>query len=105
MVFRKMQSFVFLLASVALIAGCATTNTATRQSDLDALNAKIAAMQSQLAEKDNEVARLSNQMKEEESARRQAESESQRLSEKLDNALSQLESKKTVFARPDSDLK
>jgi chromosome segregation ATPase len=104
MIFRKIQSLVLVLASFTLIAGCATTSS-TRQADLDDLNAKIAAMQSQLAEKDNQMARLSNQMKDEELARRQAESEQRSLSDKLANALSQLESKKTVTARPDSDLK
>jgi chromosome segregation ATPase len=105
MLFKKIKSLVLVVASFALVYGCATTGTG-QQADIDAMNAKIASLQAQLSEKDAEMARLSNQMKQEEAAREQAESERRTLSNKLDSALSQLEAKKSArVERPDSDLK
>lgn len=90
--------FVLFLAAVS---GCATTGR-NYQTDIDALNAKVAAMQNQLSEKDGEIARLQERMQEDESALLRAENEKRALADQLEAA-----SAKAVPAstRPDSDLK
>ena len=94
------------LIGMGLSSGCATTGGRTAQADLDALNARIMALQSQLSEKDSEIAKLQNQMRDEETARVQAENERRRLADQLDSTLVQLESsKKASKPAPDSDLK
>jgi len=94
-----------VLGLVFLLSGCATTGR-NYEADINALNSKVAALQGQLSAKDEEISRLEGQMREEEAARRDAESERQRLAAKLDNALTSRESKsKASQGRPDSDLK
>jgi chromosome segregation ATPase len=103
-----MKKLNFLAVGILslLIAGCETTaGSRVSQTDIDSLNAKISSLQSQLSEKDAEISRIQNQMREEESARTQAENEKRMLSEKLDSALSKLESAPKKSKSYDSDLK
>lgn len=102
--FRK-SAAIFLIALT--VAGCATT-TRTSQTDLDAVNAKVAQLQAELADRDAELARIQNKMHEDEVLRVQAESERRALAERLDSTLAEL---KSAQARPkpsrssESDLK
>ena len=99
-----------ILLSAVVLAGCATTGANTK-ADVDALNARIAAMQSQLGEKDQEIARLQGQMTSQSAQAAQLEAEKRNLNEKLDQALSDLKAAqrkpapKPVKAADDSDLK
>ena len=63
---------VAVLASLILIAGCATTGP-SRQTDIDALNARVTALQGQLAEKDQEISKLKGEMEDQKKAREAAE--------------------------------
>ncbi|MBI3252665.1 MAG: hypothetical protein HYZ52_05070 [Candidatus Omnitrophica bacterium] len=58
---RKACLFLVFL-SFLTASGCATGRN--YQTDIDALNAKLAALQGQLSTKDEEVTRLQNQLKE-----------------------------------------
>jgi chromosome segregation ATPase len=60
-----------VLTSV-LLAGCATGRN--YQADIDALNARVAALQGQLASKDQQLSTLQNQVNDERMAREAAES-------------------------------
>ena len=101
---KKNILWMVLGVSLAALPGCATTQS--QPVDADALRSKIAALEGQLAEKDAELARLQNQMRDEESARTQAEGEKKMLSEKLDAALSRLEkSRAQAPSAAESDLK
>ena len=86
---------------VFFITGCATGRS--YQSDIDALNTKIAAMQSQLSGKDEEISKLQSQVRDEQAARAQAEAEKRAFSDKLDSMSSG--PSKTGSDIPDSDLK
>lgn len=83
-----------------LASGCATTGR-NYQTDIDAMNAKLAAMQAQLNQKEEELARVQDRLREEEAARMQAESERSVLAQKLETASRPA----PVATRPDSDLK
>ena len=97
---------VLLGISVFMTAGCATTGR-NYDTDINALNSKVAALQGQLQSKDQEIDRLESRMKDESQARQAAENEKRMLSEKLDSAMAQLESSKARMAKRavDSDLK
>ena len=99
---KKISLWVFLVGSIALVSGCATGRN--YQSDIDALNSKISALEGQLSAKDQEIARLQNQTTQQQAALSQAEAEKRTLSEKLHQAASQLESKKAAKSQ-ESDLK
>ncbi len=71
---KKGHLNVLVLAGVVLLAGCATGRN--YQSDIDALNSRISALQGQLSSKDDEIARLQGQLS-------QAEAEKQRLATTL----------------------
>ena len=60
-----------VLTSLAL-TGCATARN--NQTDLDALNARVSALQGQMASKDQEIAALQNQVNDERLSREAAES-------------------------------
>ena len=99
---RKVQSGL-VLASVLAWSGCATTGGNTR-TEIDALNARVSALQGQLAGKDQEITSLQNQFNDQrlareaaETALRGAENQNKSLSEQLQNS----QSKKA----PASDLK
>ena len=68
----KSKYWVAVVLSSLLIAGCATGRN--NQADLDALNARVAALQGQLNAKDQEMAALKNQLDEEKMSREAAES-------------------------------
>ena len=61
-----------LVLSAVLLTGCATGRN--YQTDIDALNARISALQGQLAEKDQQVATLQTQLTDQQMAREAAES-------------------------------
>jgi chromosome segregation ATPase len=54
------------------MAGCATGRS--NQADIDALNARVTALQGQLASKDQQLSTLQNQVNDERMAREAAES-------------------------------
>ena len=87
-----------LLAALVLMTGCATTGARSNQTDIDALNARVAALEGQLAEKDQA---LNDQKMAREAAMRNAESDKQRLASQLESA--KAESRKPKA--PVSDLK
>ena len=90
-----------------LLSGCATGRN--YQTDIDSLNARISTLQGQLAAKDEEISRLQNQEAQQQTALTQAETGKQMLSEKLDAALAELESRskksKVAPRKEESDLK
>ena len=102
--FKKNVFRILLAAAVLTASGCATTSRNT-QSDIDSLNAKIAALQGQLSEKDSEISKLQNQMRDESAARAQAENERKMLSDRLDAATAKLQAKPAAPKVSDSDLK
>lgn len=64
----------FVIALFSLIpTGCATSNR-NHQADIDALNARVAALQGQLSEKDEQMSSLQNQLNDQRMAREAAES-------------------------------
>jgi chromosome segregation ATPase len=68
-----MKQYIGLVVlSAALITGCATGRS--NQADIDALNARMSALQGQLAEKDSELNALQTQLADERMAREAAES-------------------------------
>ena len=95
-----------VLACAVFLAGCATTGGRNYQTDIDALNAKVTALQGQLAAKDQEITHLQAQVSDQrmasdaaQTAMRKAEDDKRELEERLRDA----ESKKAK-AIP-SDLK
>ena len=102
-----------MLGIVALLAvnGCATGRN--YQADMDALNAKISALQGQVVSKEDELSRLRSEVSESESSQRaalaKAESENRVLNERLNEVLEKLEAgksaKKAEKKREESDLK
>ena len=61
-----------VLTSLFLM-GCATTGGRNYQTDIDALNARVSALQGELSEKDSEISGLKNQVEDERLARQAAE--------------------------------
>ena len=90
--FKKIHGGILVLGSVLLLAGCATGRN--YQSDIDALNSRISALQGQVSAKDEEISKLQDQLS-------QAEAERQRLNQKLDTA----SAKPEIPTAPESDLK
>jgi chromosome segregation ATPase len=89
-----------LLPVVFLMAGCATTGR-NYQTDIDALNARVSALQGELAAKDQEINDQRLARESAELAMRAAEDERRQLSSKLESA--KAESRKAGV--PASDLK
>jgi chromosome segregation ATPase len=96
--FKQLQGWA-VIASILFVAGCATTGR-NHQTDLEGLNARLTALQGQLAEKDAEIAKLKGGLEEQKGRREAAEAALQRAEEDRRALLS---SKKTQ--EPDSDLK
>ncbi len=88
---------VGVLASLLVISGCATGRN--YQTDIDALNAKVQALEGQLSSKDQELSRLQGDLAAQKAALAQAESEKRLLSEKLD------QTKSMAGKEAESDLK
>ena len=111
--FKKSKLCIFGLLGVWVLSGCATGRN--YQSDMDALNARVNALQGQVSAKDEELTRLRSAVSESESSQRaalaKAENENGLLTEKLNDALAKLESaakpaaKKTRKKTEESDLK
>lgn len=68
----RSKYFLGIALGSLLLAGCATTRS--NQADIDALNARLNALQGQLASKDQEISALQNQVNDERMAREAAES-------------------------------
>ncbi len=68
----KVSYFAGIILTSLLLVGCATTRN--NQADIDALNARLTALQGQMASKDQEIAALQNQVNEERLSREAAES-------------------------------
>lgn len=68
----KLNGLAFVVISSMMVAGCATGRS--NQADIDALNARVTALQGQLAAKDQEMSALQNQLSDERMAREAAES-------------------------------
>ena len=62
-----------ILLSAFILTGCATTGNKNYQGDIDALNARLTALQGQLAEKDQEISSLQAQVSDERMAKEAAE--------------------------------
>ena len=91
----------FLLAALVLMTGCATTGVRNNQTDIDALNARVAALEGQLAEKDQALSDEKLARKTAEEAMRDAERDRQSLASKLEDAKAESRRPKA----PVSDLK
>ena len=59
---RRASVLFLVILSFFTVTGCATGRD--YQTDIDALNAKLAILQGQLSAKDGEIARLQSQLKE-----------------------------------------
>ena len=109
MKFQKNVSLFTICALLIALAGCATGRNYS--TDIDALNARISALEGQLSEKNAELLRLQTEMGSGQSNVDALRSEKDELQRRLDAALSQLESKsyKTQVApapkAEESDLK
>ena len=80
-------------ACAVFLAGCATTGGRNYQTDIDALNARVTALQGQLASKDQEISALQSQVSDQsmakdaaEAAMRKADDERRALAEQLRSA-------------------
>lgn len=71
------------LSFLFMVSGCATTAPNNR-ADIDALNARVSALQGQMASKDEELSRLQSELREKESALSQAEAEKRAAQAQLD---------------------
>jgi chromosome segregation ATPase len=99
----KSGSWGWVLLGSALLAGCATGGR-NYQTDIDALNARVNALQGQLAAKDQELDKLQDQIKKQRSDRDAAQDALQKT--KNDLAALQSQPKKTEPAKVyESDLK
>ena len=102
-----MSGWAVILGGALLVSGCATGRN--YDSEMDALNAKIAALQSRLSGKDAEISKLDAQVNEEKSARdaalKQVENSQNELRQALARAKAAAEAKKTEAPKYPSDLK
>jgi hypothetical protein len=64
------KAWLGIVVSAFLLTGCATGRNS--QADIDALNARINALQGQLAEKDEELTKLQNEVADQKLAREAA---------------------------------
>ncbi len=96
--FKQLRGLA-VIVSILFIAGCATTGR-NQQTDIDALNARLTALQGELAEKDAEIAKLKGGLEEQAGRREAAEAALQRAEE---DRRALLASKKTQ--EHESDLK
>ena len=83
-----------VLACAVFLAGCATTGGRKYQTDIDALNAKVTALQGQLAAKDQEITHLQAQISDRrmaddaaQMAMRKAEDDKRALEQRLNKAV------------------
>ena len=90
-----------LLLTTMLLAGCATTGARNNQTEMDAMNARLAALEGQLSQKDQELRSLEGQMSSERAAREAAEADRQRMAMQLESAKTESRTAKA----PASDLK
>ena len=109
--FHRKTLILVTMAILVVVSGCATGRN--YQSDIDALNSRITALQGQLSAKEEEIARLQSQVSTQQLTLGQAEAEKKTLNDKLDSLMAQAEAKsrepkaaKSAAAREtESDLK
>ena len=94
-----------VLAGAFLLTGCATTGVKTSQSDIDSLNARVTALQGQLADKDQEMAKLQNRISDERMAKDAAETALRKAEEDKRALSGQLSTASTKAKSYPSDLK
>jgi len=91
---------------VFVLAGCASGRS--QQSDLDALNARVSALQGQLSAKDGEISSLQSQMNRQQSSLAEVENEKRRLADRVDELTAEQAARKVAarkIADSTSDLK
>ena len=88
-------SSLFLLFIFLSLAGCATTPSRDYQSDIDALNARVSALQGELSAKDNKISSMQGQLSQQQAVLSDSETQKRRLSEKLDATIAELEASKS----------
>jgi chromosome segregation ATPase len=99
----KSRGWGWVVFSVVMLAGCATGGR-NYQTDIDALNARVNALQGQLSAKDQELSTLQNRMNDERMAREAAEAALRKAEN--DRAALESESKKAASSKAyASDLK
>ncbi len=97
----KKNLFVWFSVMVLMLSGCATGRN--YQGDIDSLNSRINALQSESSGKDQEIARLQSQLSDQQRSLSELEDEKRRLQDSLDEKAAQAKTaKKPSF---DSDLK
>lgn len=111
--FKKSLLGLVSVAVMVVLAGCATGRN--YESDINALNAKVNSLQSQVSSKDEELAKLQNQLKNQEMSNAQSETERRALNDRLNAAAEELAATKAREAAAktvkkatpayDSDLK
>jgi len=69
----RFNGWTAVAISALFLSGCATTSGRNYQTDIDALNARVTALQGQLAEKDEQISSLKNKVDDERMAREAAE--------------------------------
>lgn len=105
---KTLHTLIPAVCALALtVTGCATSGR-NYQTDIDALNAKVAALQGQLSQKDSEISRLNDQVGSNAAELDRARREKNELEARLDDTLSKMKAASTPApkpAAPDSDLK
>ncbi len=99
---KKGAYLVGFLSSLFIISGCATT-TPNNHADIDALNARVTALQGQLSSKDEELSRLESELRDKNNSLSQAESDKRSLEAELNAERSKPVAK--PVPKYDSDLK
>ena len=100
---RILKSFsaMFVMVLALAAAGCATSRS--QQPDIDALNARMSALQDQLSARDSEVSRLQNELNQQQAALANSENDRRALEARLDSEMEA--KKKAASSKIDSDLK
>ena len=101
----RQWKWVGTVLTAFLITGCATGGR-NYQTDIDALNARVSALQGQLAEKDQEIHKLQGDLNDQDMAREAAERAMKDAENERRSLEAQLESARTKkAAAAQSDLK
>lgn len=101
---KQSTPFAALALMAVALTGCATTGR-NYQTDIDALNARVTALQGQLAEKDQEIATLKNATSDQQMAREAAEAALRKAEDERAQLASQLSAQSRKSASTESDLK
>jgi len=94
----------FFLATLVLVAGCATTAGRNYQPDLEALNAKVASLQGQLDAKNRELAGFQDQIRSLQSQLQLTANAKEEAERRLVQALDKLAGSSTGSVTTSSDV-